>query len=376
MNKKEVGEIRRRIKPEHNNIGHIYGCFVNVSREIVAYIDESAASLSQEETEKYLALFRKVLSGSIGQKLLDISFATKQVMDSEEIKLLSAMRKSELKDQTLLDSFYKCIIDAIDPGENGYCILLAQDAYDVPHFGKDGRRDEESSEVFRYMLCAVCPVKPSKAQFGFSTDDNRFMNIPGCQLMSAPELGFMYPAFDERAANIYNALFYSRSTKDDHEDFINAVFHARVPMSAEAQREAFNNVITETLDKDCSFTLMKSVNEQLNERILVHKESRDPEQLLVSPEDIGSMLETAGAAPEQVESFCAKCAEEFGDNALLSPANIIDSRNFRLETEEVRISVDPQHSHLVETRIIDGRKYIMIAADSGVELNGLSVSIE
>ena len=29
MNKKEVGEIRRRLKPERNNISRIYGCYVN-----------------------------------------------------------------------------------------------------------------------------------------------------------------------------------------------------------------------------------------------------------------------------------------------------------------------------------------------------------
>ena len=59
MNKKEVGEIRRRFKLERNNISHIYGCYVNSAKEIVSYIDESVAMLTQEETEKYLSLLRK-----------------------------------------------------------------------------------------------------------------------------------------------------------------------------------------------------------------------------------------------------------------------------------------------------------------------------
>ena len=43
--------------------------------------------------------------------------------------------------------------------------------------------------------------------------------------------------------------------------------------------------------------------------------------------------------------------------------------------DEVKISVDPKFGYLVQTRILDGKKYIVISADSGVEINGVSVSI-
>ena len=376
MNKKEVGEIRRRLKPERNNISRIYGCYVNSAKEIVSYIDESVAMLTQEEAEKYLGLLRKSLSGTLSRNLLTLSFATKQVMDSDEVRLLSALRKTGLNDAALRDEFYKCIIDAVTPDESGYVILLAFDVYDVPHFGKDGSPDDGDRDVFKYMLCCLCPVKTGKAQFAYSPDDRRFQNFPGGQLVAPPELGFMYPSFDERSANIYNALFYSRNVNEAHRDFIDAVFHTRVPMPAGAQQEAFSSAVTESLEKDCSFSLMQGVHTELMERICIHMESRDPEPLTISAGEMSEILENSGASPEQAESFEEKCREKFGEDAELSPANIIDSRHFTLTTPEVKISVDPQHAHLVETRIIDGRKYILIPADNGVELNGLSVSID
>lgn len=376
MNKKEVGEIRRRFKLERNNISHIYGCYVNSAKEIVSYIDESVAMLTQEETEKYLSLLRKSLSGTLGRNLMSLSFATKQVMDSDEVRLLSALRKSELSDAALRDEFYKCIIDAVTPDESGYVILLAFDIYDVPHYGKDGSPDDNDRDVFKYMVCCLCPVKTGKAQFGYSPDDKRFQNFPGGQLVAAPELGFMYPSFDERSANIYNALFYSRNVNEDHQDFIDAVFKTQVPMPAGAQQETFIDVMTGTLDKECSLSLMQGVHTELMERISVHKESRDPEPLSISPEDMAEILENHGVSAEQAEAFEEKCREEFGEDTELSPANIIDSRHFKLETPEVKISVDPQHVHLVETRVIDGRRYILIPADNGVELNGMRVSID
>ena len=68
--------------------------------------------------------------------------------------------------------------------------------------------------------------------------------------MAAPELGFMFPSFDDRAANIYNALFYSKNTEEIHQDFIDAVFRTQVPMSAGHQREAFHEALSQALEKE------------------------------------------------------------------------------------------------------------------------------
>ena len=55
--------------------------------------------------------------------------------------------------------------------------------------------------------------------------------------------------------------------------------------------------------------------------------------------------------------------------------NIIESRKFQVTTPEVKISIAPENSYLIETRIIDGRKYLLIPADDGVEVNGIGVNI-
>ena len=376
MNQKELNEIRRRIKPERSSIDHIYGCYVNSNREIISYIDESLGLLSKEETEKYLALMKKTLSGSLGRNLMDLSFATKQVVDSDEHRLLSALRRTELKDALLREEFFKCIIDAVDMGEDNYLILTAFDAYDVPHYGKDGNEDDSRGEVFRYMLCCLCPVKTGKVQLGYVAEEKRFHNSVINQIVSAPELGFMFPSFDDRSTNIYNALFYSRNIGEVHQDFIDAVFKTQVPMSARQQRETFSAVLCETDEKPLSYDVVQSVHEQLSDRIIVHKESKDPEPLTISGAELGDILETSGLSNEQVETFRKNIDKQFGEDAELRPANIIDSKKLEICTPEVKVSVDPKFGYLVQTRVIDGRKYILISADSGVEVNGIAVNIE
>ena len=89
----------------------------------------------------------------------------------------------------------------------------------------------------------------------------------------------------------------------------------------------------------------------------------------------GCILANSGVDTEKVEAFKANCEKQYGENAALNPVNIIESRKFQVTTPEVKISIAPENSYLIETRIIDGRKYLLIPADDGVEVNGIGVNI-
>ena len=377
MNQKELGELRRRFRPEKCAISRIYGCYVNTNREMISYVDAPLGTLSQEEGEQFLALLKKSLSGTLGKNLIDIVFTTQQVADSDEHRLLSALRESALKNGDVREEFYRKVIDALDMGDSNYLILLAHDAYDVPGRGKDGETMEDGSDtVFSYIVCCVCPVKDGKVELGYFSGENEFHASAPSQVVAPPELGFLFPAFDDRAANIYNALFYSKKADQIHQEFIDAVFHTEAPMSASEQKEAFRSALSGALSEGCGFQVAQAVHEQLRERIEQHKDSKAEEPLVITPKEVGSILAGCGVAEEQVAAFEENCGENFGAGAVLSPQNLIDSGRFQIVTQDVTITVAPERSYLVEARIIDGQKYILIPADETTEVNGLPVDIK
>ena len=375
MNQKEVSELRRRWRLEKNAVSRIYGCFVNGNREIVSDLDESLGRMSEEEADKYLSLLKKSLSGALGKNLIDIVFSTQQVQDSEEHRLLSALRASVLKDGEVRNHFYRKVIDSLDMGGDSYLLLIASDAYDVPRRGKDDELlDDGSENVFSYILCCICPVKQGKPVLGYFPGDNEF-HYTASHVVSPPELGFLFPAFDDRAANIYNALFYSRKPDELHQEFIDAVFHTEPPMSAAEQREAFQEALSQALGDTCSMEVVRSIHERLTDQIAQHKESKAVEPLCVTVGEIGAVLGDCGVAQEQIEAFRANCEERFGAGAALSPANLIDAGKFEVKTTHASVSVSPDCSYLVETRVIDGKQYILVPAGENVEINGQTVQI-
>ncbi len=374
MNQKEINEIRRRLALDKNCMGKVYGCFVNQTKEIISYIEEAPAILPQSEGERYMAILKKALSGSLGKNLIDIEFSTQQVMESEEHKLLMEIREN-IDDPEVREKLYQKMIPAINLDCN-YIILMGADKYDVPFKGTDELEVEDASEsVFRYFVCSVCPVNESKTELGFVTSENAFHNCTFPQTVAAPAMGFMFPSFDDRATNIYNAVFYTKDTDMMEEELITSLFNTEIPMSAGEQKVTFQEVLTETLEEDCSFDIIQAVHEQICERIVEHKESKDPAPLEIETREVADILENSGVPKEKVEVFKEKVKKQFGEDKPLKPKNIIDDKKFEVVTPQVKISVAPEFSYLVETRVIDGRKYLMIPADEAVEVNGVTVKI-
>ena len=376
MNEKEVREIRRRFRPDKSMIGNVYGCYVNEDKKIVATFEEFLSGMPQEESERFLSLLKKSLSGSLGKNLVNIEFSAKQVMNSDEHRLLSMLRQSGLKNSDMLQTFYQRVIETLNMASN-YLILLTHDVYTVPYRASDGEIQKDASdEEFSYIVCSICPVKLTPAELSYQMAENRFHATSQGYVVSAPELGFLFPAFDDRAANIYGALYYMKNTAENHQEFIDAVFHVEPPMPAAAQKELFQAILTETLKEDCSLEVVQAVHEHLSEMIDRHKENKEPEQLLLSQREIGAMLKECGVSEDHVQAFATTFDAQFGMDAQLAPANVIDKKQFVIRTPDVVIKVDPERSDLIETRVINGSRYILIPADAGVEVNGVKVGVE
>lgn len=373
MNTKEVSELRRRWQLDKNAVKRIYGCFVNERKEIVADLDEPLGTMPQEEAEEYFSLLKKALSGKLGKNLIDLVFSTEQVVDSEEHKLLSTLRSSGLKDGDARKAFYQKAVDSLE-FDGSYLLLLAHDTYDVPSRSKDDASLEDGENVFSYILCAVCPVKEGKRGLGYYAGDNEFHSFAP-KTVASPECGFLFPAFDDRAANLYNALFYCRKAGELPEAFLDSVFHTEMPMSAQEQKESFHEALAEALGTDCSMDVAQAIHSQLSQLIEDHKQRKDTEPLTVTAKDITRILEDCQVPQEQVTAFQELCGEHFGEGAAMDPANLIDPGKVEIKTPQVSVTVDPECSYLVESRIIDGQKYLLIPAGEGVEFNGLAVRI-
>ena len=180
------------------------GCYVNSGKQVVLKFGEQFSELEEDEFYKYLEIAKKTLSGTLGGNLLELEFARGEQADECRSFLLT-LKGSKLANDDLLDRLYEQVIEQYAyPGN--YLILVYHDVYDVPARATSGEAQEESEEIYEYILCAVCPVELSKPALGYREEENRIGARVRDWVVGLPDLGFVYPAFSGRGSDVNAVL--------------------------------------------------------------------------------------------------------------------------------------------------------------------------
>lgn len=375
MNKKEVAEIKKRFTKTKCSFTRLCGCYVDAEKQKRLTLKEAFLSLPEEEMFKYIDIFRKTLSGSIGKTMLNMEFPMEQETKEDGTqRFLMKLLESKLTDNDLLNEFYDKIISVYNYPEN-YFIILTHDAYDIPKITSDGVENFDASEyVYDYILCCICPVKLTKPGLCYNAETNHIQDRIRDWVVEAPQSGFLFPAFNDRNMDIHNLLYYSKKSDELDAVITEEVLGCQLPLPAKSQKETFNNILEESLGLDCDYEVVKTIHENLNQ--MLAETSEEPEPLALAKEDMSHLLMKSGVEEKEIETFEARFDETVGEDQCLMAANISSPKKFEVATPDVKVTVNPQRTDLVETKIIDGVPYLMIEINDLVEVNGIQVVSE
>ena len=371
MIKKEIAEIKRQFTPANCSISRICGCYVDGEKNKKADFKEAFLSLPEEDMFKYFELLRKNLSGTLGKNLINLEFPLAAEDEGGPHEFLLKLRNSRLQNDTLLDAFYDRIIENYDYVGN-YLILLIHDAYDIPGKTSDGIEMEDASdEVYSYILCSICPVDLSKPGLSYNELEGSFQNRIRDWVVQMPQLGFLFPAFNDRSTDLHSTLYYSKDAEELKENFVDLMLGCPLPLSAGGQKETFQSLVEETLGDSCDIETVKNIHEKMNEIAQEHKE--DPEPVVLDKNEVKTIFASSGVTNDRMEVFDQCFDATAGEATSLMMTNVYNPRSFEVKTPDVVIKVNPERTDLVNTKLIDGRQCLVIELDGNIEVNGITV---
>ncbi|MDO5134830.1 MAG: DUF4317 domain-containing protein [Eubacteriales bacterium] len=373
MNKKEISEIKKQFTPANCAITRICGCYVDGEKNKKTQLKEAFLSLSEEEMFKYFEIFKKTLSGTLGKNLMNMEFPLEQEYEGGNQHFLMKLRESRLTDDALLEEFYDRVIQHYDYGEN-YYIILIHAVYDIPGKSSDGLdMFDASDEIYDHILCSICPVNLSKAGLCYNAETNHIEDRIRDWIVEMPDLGFLFPLFNDRSTDIHGMLYYSKNAEKLHADFLEQLFGCAAPLSAGSQRDSFNSLVEETLGEECSYDTVVEIHEKLN--ALIESQKELPEPVMLTQPQVKRLFEDCGVKEEKLEDFEEQYQMMAGEKSALLASNLTNTRRLEIKTPDVTVQVDPACAQLVETRLVDGRKCLVIPLDAQVEVNGIPVQV-
>ncbi len=417
MNKKDLLELRRRLKGDKHNIDRLAGCYVDGNGNKVVKLNETFLNLETEETEKFLEIARKALGGTIGNNILELAFPPEEEEAGGKQQFLNGLRASALNNEELLDAFYDLVIKGYRFDGN-YLILLYHDTYDIMTRTSDNLKLDESEEVYEYILCAICPVVLSKPGLGYISAENRIGARIRDWVVGVPDLGFLFPAFDDRGADIHRVDYFIKDAGDSNPDFIEDVLGCGAKRTKKEKHRAFCSIIKNAYrqDEDRGETVLMEIEDSLNIMAEENAAGEGESFLGVNDQVLKEVLSENEVEEENARQIMENvrrefsdeevCAQDLVDTKALSAytarkreqelvkeveslrTQLSDIKAFPDNTEPLDGGEEEDHSALVElkvseeleeeiaVRLIDEQKYVVIPLKEGsdIRVNGKNVA--
>ena len=313
MDNRDRLELRKRFNNECT-ISRMAGCYVDSNKNKVLNLNETFLNLPEDEFYKYLDIAKKTLSGAIGNNILELAFPEEEEQAGGKQQILRGIRESRLENEELLNAFYDLVIEKYNyPGN--FIILVYHDSYDVMTKTNDNLKLDESEEVYDYLLVSVCPVGLSKPGLGYRAADNRIGAIERDWMVGAPDVGFLFPAFDGRSADIHKVDYYVKEPKEPHEEFATEILGCDMKRTAVQHRAVLNSIVKQAYGSETDkaenvmMEIQESINDMLEEEQAEKEGLREP--IVFSDSVISEILEESGVHEDKAEVILNSCRQEF-----------------------------------------------------------------
>lgn len=404
MTKKEINEIKSLYDTVQDcGITRLAGCYVDGEKKKLKTFNDHFYNFPEEEMYKYLEIFRKTLSGTPGKNLVDMTFTDQAGAEKDYGKgLLNSLRKSELSDDTELDTFYDRVIETYNYVGN-YLILVISQSYDVPGYTTDGLELEDASEeVYRYILCIICPMKLTKPGLGFDDDLGEIHLLRRAFAVELPDIGFLFPAFNDRSADDTAVLFSSKKTDVLQDFFLEKLLGVSATLPAKQQKEGFTEFVADVLGDEAEIETVFAIQDNLRESIRDRKLESEGEPVFFDKSSMREVFERSGVSDEGLERFEKRFDDQFdlkrvhrrdaadhvGDEGFneedyYSPSvqveeklfadNVAPTRSLEVRNHNMVLRVNSKHTDIIDTRIIDGKKCLVIEVTDDLTVNGIPV---
>ena len=382
MRKKDILELKKRLKKDHCTFTKMCGCYVSGEKHVILKFRETFLNLEEDDYHKYMEIAKKVMSGTIGNNILQLEFPLNEDLINEKQISLMQLKSSALKDDALLDSFYESIIENYDYTGN-FLILLYHDAYDVITKTKDNAKLDESEEVYEYVLCAICPVSLTAPGLRYYEDENRIKARDRDWVVEAPANGFIFPAFINRSSDVNSIMYYTKNAKDPHYELMEYALGCPSKQTATIQKETFQEIIKGSFGADekkadkVFMEVQESINNMIEEHNSMYEDVADAEPIIISHNDIQNILIESGVPEELAPKIEKSYVSNFGNDLPLAE-NLIDTKVLKASEQRRKEEHLVKQVEILQNRLEEVKKEAAITKEviNSTEVTEGNVALE
>lgn len=360
MNKKDLAMIKKTLKKGSTVTDRVSTVMIDEDKNASPVHTDAFLSLPEEVTDRYIDIMKKTLMGA--KNLMTYDFTSDSEMKGQA-RNLEDIKNDGLKDEKKLSELIDNIKQGYDcPGK--YVIIIAHGVYDVPNKASDGADLDESEDVYEHLLVSICPLTLTKP--ALSCINGKLADTERTWIVGNPTAGFLYPAFEDKQANIHSVLVFA---KKSDENFTDTVLGVEKAAGADTQKDFIENLLTDDGVSELNINVAENIAKLIAEAKEYASNAEESDVSFSKPE-VKKLLSDAGVSDEKLSDFDNRYDEVIGKKGSISADNISLASEAVLKGDDYTVKLPAK---LLESlKFKDGK--IMIPITGDLTLNGMPLS--
>jgi hypothetical protein len=382
MNKKDIAQIRKQFKKDNDSlkISNIFNVYImKESSEIYHHQSQPFEMLDSEQQELFLNNFKKLLGGSLDEKLFELKFQ-RDAENNSQLILHQGLLSSDVEDwkERMLQMVGKMLLNR--QYEMDIVITFIRGEY----FKPTKRRNEEAEVSerdtvysFPFILCSINNTTEPKKELLFDYVEKEFKYnfvVDPIINLNAPIGGFLFPCFSDNAADVNHILYSAGKVHEPDHEFIENVLNSEETMTAKDDKIVFEEIIKDVTRDQLNTSTLSNVYEEINRMIEENEEEEHPK---LDSKDVERVLKMSGLediSTEKVESAFQKVIDD--DKYEIKASSVVpkyNSKSIKINTKVANISISPQDLRYVKQVHLSGKRYLMIEVEEDTVIEGFTM---
>ncbi|MBT2698642.1 DUF4317 domain-containing protein [Bacillus sp. ISL-40] len=384
MNKNDIGNIRKQFKLDNDlmTIREIYNVYVKKeSGEIYHEVYQPFQMLEQEAQELFLVNFKKVLTGQLDAKLFELKFQ-RDIEDSTQTILFDALQADLSEDwaENMLQIVEKMFAHTVY--EFDTMVTFIRGEYRKPTRKRDtesekGGNDEVYSNEF--ILCSLNKIDQPKKALLFDYIEKEFkpntVFDPIINLAS-PLSGFLFPAFNDNAADVNHILYCAGKVNQPDFTFIENVLHCEEIITAEEDKSIFDLILKKVIGDEVDTKIISNVYEEIDKIVHENEENEESEPPMLDYRDIGRILEVSGVENVDTAKVEHALKDVIADETHEFKASNLVPKTIKINTNVANLVIDPKDLKNIKYIMYQGKRCLLLEIDEDVVVEGFRLESE
>jgi hypothetical protein len=377
LNKKDIANIRKQFKLDNYrmNIREIFNVYVKKeSGEIYHQVCRPFQMLEQETQELFLANFKKILTGHLDAKLFELKFKRDVDYSTQTILFEGMQAESEDWQDNMLEIVGKMFAHAAY--EFDTVVTFIRGEYRKPTKKRNPESEEGGDdEVYAnsFILCSLNKTDQPKKALLFDYIEKEFKPSQGVDPiinLDSPMSGFLFPAFNDNAADVNRILYCAGKVNQPDFTFIEKVLDCEDIITAQEDKDCFDFILKEVIGDEVDSTVISNVYEEIDRVVLESAEKEEDEIPTLDQRDIERILTVSGVEnvePAKVEHAFKAVVE---DEKHEFKASSLIPKTIKISTKVADVTINPKDMKYVKYITYEGKRCLLLEVDEEVVVEG------